>query len=133
MARPVHELLADVRPHERAPADRPFVYVSMIETLDGHAAVDGRSHGLGAAADLEMLLELRTLADAVLIGSGTLRAEGYDTLVRVPERRARRAAAGQPETPVAVLLSRSLDLPWDAGLFAAADQPILVYSGPGEA
>ena len=53
-----------------------------------------------------MLLELRTLADAVLIGSGTLRAEGYDTLVRAPERRARRVAAGQPETPVAVLLSR---------------------------
>ena len=31
--------------------------------------------------------------------------------------------------PVAVLLSRSLDLPWDAGLFAAAGQPVLVYTG----
>ena len=27
-----------------------------------------------------------------------------------------------------MLLSRSLDLPWDAGLFAAADQPVLVYT-----
>jgi riboflavin biosynthesis pyrimidine reductase len=76
-----------------------------------------------------MLLELRTLADGVLIGSGTLRAEGYDTLVRAPERCARRVAAGQPRTPVAVLLSRSLDLPWEAGLFAAADQPVLIYTG----
>ncbi len=28
-----------------------------------------------------------------------------------------------------MLLSRSLDLPWDAGLFAAPDQPVLVYTG----
>jgi riboflavin biosynthesis pyrimidine reductase len=130
---PVAELLAPLRPRERAHAARPFTYVNMVATADGRAALDGHTSTLGDEADLEMLLELRTLADAVLIGSGTLRAEGYDTLVRVPERRARRAAAGQAETPVAVLLSRSLDLPWDAGLFAAADQPILVYSGPGEA
>jgi riboflavin-specific deaminase-like protein len=129
MARPVHELLADVRPRERAPADRPFVYVSMIETLDGHAAIDGRSHGLGEAADLEMLLELRALADAVLIGTGTLRAEGYDQLVRSDERRARRRAAGLAESPVAVLFSRRFDIPWETGLFAAREQPVLVYTG----
>ena len=46
-----------------------------------------------------------------------------------PERVARRGAAGLARTPVAVLISRSLDLPWDAGLFAAADQPVLVYTG----
>jgi riboflavin biosynthesis pyrimidine reductase len=28
-----------------------------------------------------------------------------------------------------VVISRSLDLPWDAGLFAAAGQPVLVYTG----
>jgi riboflavin biosynthesis pyrimidine reductase len=102
----------------------------MIATVDGRAALDGRTAALGDAADLELLLELRTVADAVLIGSGTLRAEGYDTLVRSPERRARRAAAGRPDTPLAVVLSRSLELPWDAGLFAAADQPVLIYTGP---
>jgi riboflavin biosynthesis pyrimidine reductase len=127
--RPLPELLAEVRPRERAPADRPFVYVNMIETLDGHAAIDGRSAGLGDAADLEMLLELRALADAVLIGTGTVRAEGYAQLVRSPERRARRVAAGLPEDPPAVLISRRFDIPWEAGLFAAAEQPVLVYTG----
>jgi riboflavin biosynthesis pyrimidine reductase len=116
-------------PHDRAPDDRPFVYVNMIETLDGHAAIDGRSAGLGDAADLEMLLELRALADAVLIGTGTVRAEGYAQLVRSPERRARRVAAGLPEDPPAVLISRRFDIPWEAGLFAAAEQPVLVYTG----
>jgi riboflavin-specific deaminase-like protein len=129
--RPVHEILAEVRPHERAPADRPFVYVNMIETLDGRSAIEGRSAGIGDEADLEMLLELRALADAVLIGTGTLRAEGYDRLVRSEERRARRRAAGLPEDPLAVVLSRRFDVPWEAGLFQAPEQPVLVYTGTG--
>ena len=29
---------------------------------------------------------------------------------------------------MAVLLSRSLELPWDAGLFQAPDQPVIVYT-----
>jgi len=122
------ELLAEVRPRERAPADRPFVFVNMVSTLDGRAQVRGRTRELGDEADLEMLLELRTLADAVLIGTGTLRAEGYARLVGSEDRRARREAAGLAADPTAVLLSRGLDLPWDAGLFAAPEQPVLVYT-----
>ena len=59
-----HELLAEVRPRERAPADRPFVFVNFVSTLDGRAASRGATGELGAEADLEMLLELRVLADA---------------------------------------------------------------------
>jgi riboflavin biosynthesis pyrimidine reductase len=128
-AQPAAELLAEVRPRERAGADRPFTYVSMIASVDGRASVDGSSGALGDDADLAVLLELRTLADAVLIGTGTLRAEGYDRLVRDPERRARRRAAGAAEDPLAVLITRRFDVPWDTGLFAAAEQPVLVYTG----
>jgi riboflavin-specific deaminase-like protein len=127
--RPIHELLADVRPRERAPDDRPFVYVAMISTVDGRAAADGRSAALGDEADLEMLLELRTLADAVLIGTGTLRAEGYARLVRNPERRARRRAAGMTDDPLAVLITRGFEIPWEAGLFQAPEQPVLICTG----
>ena len=124
-----HELLAAVRPRERAGVERPFVFVNMVSSLDGRAAIDDSTNALGEDADLEMLLELRALADAVLIGAGTLRAEGYDRLLRREARRARRTAAGLAPDPLAVLLSRGLDLPWDAGLFAAPDQPVLVYTG----
>jgi riboflavin biosynthesis pyrimidine reductase len=116
-------------PRDRAPADRPFVYVNMIATVDGRAALDGRSAGLGDEHDLALLLELRTLADAVLIGTGTVRAEGYARLVRSEERRARRRAGGLAEDPLAVLLSRRLDVPWEAGLFQAPEQPVLIYTG----
>ena len=128
-ARPAHELLAAVRPRERASADRPFVFVNMVATADGRAALDGSTRQLGGKADTELLLELRAIADAVLIGTGTLRAEGYDRLVRSKERRARRLAAGLAEDPVAVLLSRRFDIPWEAGLFQAPEQPVLIYTG----
>ena len=118
----------DSRPQDRAPADRPFVFVNMISTVDGRAALDGRSATLGGDADLQLLLDLRTRADAVLIGTGTLRAEGYDRLVRSPERRRRRVAAGLAADPLAVILARRFDVPWEAGLFQARDQPCLVYT-----
>jgi riboflavin biosynthesis pyrimidine reductase len=129
----IRDLVADLRPRERARDARPFAYVNMVTTVDGRATVEGRSAALGDAADLAMLLELRTLADAVLIGPGTLRAEGYGRLLRDPQRHARRRAVGQDEDPIAVVISRGFELPWDAGLFAAADQPVLVYTGaPGD-
>jgi riboflavin-specific deaminase-like protein len=128
-ALPPHALLAEVRPAERAPADRPFVYANMVTTVDGRAAVGGSSRLLGSPADTLMLTELRAMADAVLIGTGTVRAEGYARLVGHPDRIARRREAGKADTPTAVLLSRSLDVPWEAGLFAAADQPVIVYTG----
>ena len=103
----------------RAGDTRPYVFFNFVTTLDGRGALDGSTRPLGGAADLEMLLALRTAADAVLIGPGTIRAEGYGRLVG-PDRR--------PEPPPAVLISRRFDLPWEAGLFAAADQPVLIYT-----
>src|SRR3954451_20297775 len=98
---------------------RPHVFFNFVTTLDGRAALDGTTRPLGDDADLEMLLALRTAADAVLIGPGTIRAEGYGRLVG-PDRR--------PEPPPAVLISRRFNVPWEAGLFAAADQPVIVYT-----
>jgi len=123
------ELLAGLEPGARAPADRPFVFANLVGTLDGRAALAGRTRDMGTAADLELLLELRVLADAVLIGTGTVRAEGYGRLMRSRQRRAQRTAAGLAADPPAVVLARGLDVPWDAGLFAAPEQPVLVYTG----
>jgi len=121
-----HEFLAEVRPSERAPAGRPYVMVNMVATVDGRAAIGGRSGPIGGPADTRMFAELRAIADAVLIGTGTLRAERYGRLVKDPERRARRAAAGLAEDPVAVLFSRALDLPWEAPLFAEPAQRVVI-------
>jgi len=130
---PAHEALAALRPAEPPVAGRPFTYVNMVSSTDGRAGLAGRSSALGGPADLEVLLELRTLADAVLIGVGTLRAEGYDRLVRSPDRRERRRDAGLAEDPLAVVLCRRFDVPWEAGLFASPAQPVLIYTAAADA
>jgi riboflavin biosynthesis pyrimidine reductase len=98
---------------------RPHVFFNFITTLDGRAALDGTTRPLGGDADLELLLALRAAADAVLVGPGTIRAEGYGRLV-APDRR--------PAPPPLVMISRRFEVPWQAPLFAAADQPVLIYT-----
>src|SRR4051794_32537117 len=83
----------------------------MVSSLDGRATLEGTSRKLGGPQDLQMLLALRRRADALLVGPGTVRAEGYG-----------------PLPCPAVLVSRSFDLPWAAGLFAAEGQRVLVYT-----
>ena len=66
--------------------DRPWVGLCMIASLDGTTVVDGRSGGLGNATDSAVLAALRRAADVIIVGAGTVRAEGYG-----PPRQARAA------------------------------------------
>ena len=59
------------------PRGRPWVGICMISSLDGTTVVDGRSGGLGNPTDAAVLGALRRAADVVLVGAGTVRAEGY--------------------------------------------------------
>ena len=97
-----------------APEDRPWVSGIMVSSLDGRATLDGTSRALGGPQDLQMLLALRRRADALIVGPGTVAAEGYG-----------------PLPCPAVLVSRSFELPWEAGLFAAPGQRVLVYTRAG--
>lgn len=70
----VDELYGIARPR---PTGRPWVGICMIASLDGTTVVDGRSGALGNAEDTAVLGALRRAADVVLVGAGTVRAEGY--------------------------------------------------------
>lgn len=109
-------------------ADRPYVAVNFAVTLDGRAAIEGRSGPIGSKADTEMLQMLRTRADAVMIGAGTLRAERYGRIVSDPALRARRERNGLPQDPLAVIVSGRLDLPWDAPLFTDGGGRVLIFT-----
>lgn len=82
----------------------------MIASVDGRAAVAGRSVALGHPSDRELLRELRTASDAILVGTRTLAAERYANLLD-PDQREHRRAAGLPEHPVVATISRKLALP----------------------
>ncbi|MDX6379365.1 MAG: hypothetical protein QOI57_389, partial [Rubrobacteraceae bacterium] len=47
----------------------------MITSVDGKAAVGGKAGSIGSPTDRTVMRTLRSHADAVMIGAGTLRAE----------------------------------------------------------
>jgi 5-amino-6-(5-phosphoribosylamino)uracil reductase len=49
----------------------------MVASLDGSTVVDGRSAGLSSSNDSGVLLQLRSVADLIVVGAGTARGEGY--------------------------------------------------------
>jgi len=106
---------------------RPRVVVAMIASADGRIAVEGRSVGLGHPADRALLRELRTAADAILVGSATLRAERYANLLDDEQRAQRAASALEPE-PIVATISRRLDLPGDVPLLAEPTARVQVYT-----
>jgi len=56
----------------------PWLRLNFVSTVDGAAqGPDGRSGGINNAPDKAVFDTLRGLADAVLVGAGTARAEGY--------------------------------------------------------
>ena len=100
----------------------------MLTTLDGAiAGADGLSGSISSATDRLIFSEVRRLADAVLVGAGTIRAERYNPLKAKPEYQEARAAAGLQPASVVVIVSRTLDLPWQDPLFhESSQQPIVL-------
>jgi riboflavin biosynthesis pyrimidine reductase len=78
----VEEQLDSYRPREGAREDRPFVAMNFVATVDGRATLEGRSGPIGSDTDTAMLVALRRRFDAVMIGHGTKRVEGYDEIGR---------------------------------------------------
>jgi len=103
---------------EVGPGGRPWVRGNMVESVDGAAALDGRSSGLSGEADRQVFRVLRSQADVVMAGSGTVRDEHYrpaQTSAMVPGLRAGRSA-----TPPIAVITGSLDLDLSAGLYTDA-------------
>src|SRR5215210_2251502 len=90
----VLDQLATFRPFDSAPGERPCTFTNFVLTVDGKATIDGRSGPIGSDTDTEMLVGLRTRADAVMIGSGTMRAENYGRVVADPAKRELRESNG---------------------------------------
>ncbi len=105
----------------------PHLRVNMVSSIDGAAAVEGRVGVLSGTADGLLLHELRSLCDVLLVGAGTIRAEGYGPLELTDEQQRRRVEAGQAAVPRLAVLTRSLALDLTAPVFAEATaRPLLI-------
>lgn len=103
------------------------VRMNFVTSIDGAATIDGRSGGLGDEDDQAIMGVLRVLADVLVVGAGTVRAEGYGG-VRVSDAdAARRRDEGMAEQPAVAVVSRALDLDPAHPFFAdAVTRPIII-------
>ena len=95
-----------------------WLRANFVASADGAAYIDGLSGGLSSADDKRVFGILRVLADVILVGAGTARAEEYK-----PARRRDSLAAlreGRPAAPPIALVTRTLGLNLSSPLFAEA-------------
>ncbi|MGW6279437.1 pyrimidine reductase family protein [Kribbella sp. NPDC055071] len=111
-------------------ADRsvPRLRANFVTSLDGAVTLEGLSGGLSSKDDQNMLGRLRMLSDVVLVGAGTLRAEGYGGLRLGAKRRTWRAEQGLAENPTLAVVSARLELAADSPVFTEAPARAMVIT-----
>jgi riboflavin biosynthesis pyrimidine reductase len=125
----VWERLTAARPLFGAPpADRPLVCLNMVTSVDGATTIDGRVGILTGPVDQALLYRLRAEADAVLVGAGTVRAEGYGALLPADQRRRRAEERGAAEPLLCVVTSLPA-LPDDAPALGPSPSPLVFLTG----
>ena len=123
----VSALLQAMELGARAGPERPYVAANFISSVDGRASFQGRSGGLGDSADHYLFHVLREQVDAVLAGTRTLRIERYGRIIRDPDARRRREQQGRDAEPLAVVVTRTGEVPTDIPLFAEPDARIALF------
>jgi riboflavin-specific deaminase-like protein len=108
--------------------DRPWVALGMVSSIDGAATVGGETAALGGPADHHAFRALRGACDAILVGAGTVRIEGYGPAAGTPARRRDREDRGLAPAPRLVIVSGSLDLDPRARAFSDPAHPPLVVT-----
>ncbi|MEU1804861.1 pyrimidine reductase family protein [Streptomyces sp. NPDC019937] len=123
--------LADAYAYPERPqsASGAYLRANMVSSLDGAAHHDGRSKPLSSETDMRIFGMLRGLADAVVVGAGTVRKEGYRPARAREAFSTRRAALGQPPAPAIAVVSASLELDFSLPLFTEPLVPTVVITG----
>jgi riboflavin biosynthesis pyrimidine reductase len=137
--------LRQLHPQVRDPADlpaayarldradgRPCVRVNMIASVDGATTVQGLSGALGGPGDRAVFAVVRSLADVVLVGAGTVRSERYGPVRLDDDARRRRAELGLAPVPPIAVVTASANLDWDTPFFTeAVARPLVVTARRG--
>lgn len=117
---PLEEVYADLQLGDaRGGPGRPTVTLGMVASVDGAVTWDGTSGRLGGDGDRQAFRRSRDAADAILVGAGTVRAEGYGPPRAPRQRAAARIARGAAPGPQLVVVTARADLDPAARLFTA--------------
>jgi len=106
----------------------------MVASVDGAVTVDGRSGGLSGPGDKVIFFALRSIADVILVGAGTARAENYGPPRITDDQRDARVARGQEPAPTIAVVSGRLHLDPAARLFVdSPTRPIILTTEHADA
>jgi riboflavin biosynthesis pyrimidine reductase len=104
------------------------VRVNFVASIDGAATDHGLSGGLSGKADKRVFDILRRLCDVVLVGAGTVRAEGYGAMRLNQASVQLRRANGLADHPVFAIVSGTLGLDPESPVFTKAPVRALVVT-----
>lgn len=109
-------------------AQRPFVRFNFVSSIDGSSQADGLSGALGSPGDRRVFALLRRLADVILVGAGTVRAEGYEGQLLSEQDIAWRTAQGMSPQPILALVSHGMNIESTAPVFTQSPVPIVLFT-----
>ena len=111
------------------PEPRPRVEVNFAQTWDAKISTRTLSPSdFSSPIDKRRLLQIRSRADAVLVGVRTAAADRMTLGLPDPDLRAQRLQRGQPELPLRILASNSGQIPEDLPVLKAPGAPLHVFS-----
>ncbi|WP_158016302.1 pyrimidine reductase family protein [Mycobacterium basiliense] len=105
-----------------------WLRANFISSIDGGATADGTSGGLAGPGDRAVFVMLRSLADVIVVGAGTVRIEGYSGAQLGAAERRQRQARGQNEIPQLAIVTKSGRLSRDMPAFTRTEVPPLVLT-----
>ncbi|MCZ3386747.1 MAG: pyrimidine reductase family protein [Actinomycetia bacterium] len=99
---------------------------NMVASIDGAISLDGRSKPISGESDWFLFGLQRALADVIVVGAGTARAEGYGPGRTRPEFAHLRNAAGQPSAPTLAIVTASGKLDPAANCFTGTARTTVI-------
>ncbi len=106
----------------------PYVRANFVTSIDGAVTVDGSSTGLGTPADRKVFGLLRELADVILVGAGTVRAEDYGGARTNEARRTWRSENGLAAVPPVAVVTGTADIDPSSRLLTDTSVPALILT-----
>jgi len=128
-ARSVEEEVLTIPLPGRAPKLRPYVLANFALTADARISTRKRTPSLfSSKLDKRRLTAIRAVADAILVGHGTVKADNMSMGLPNEKLRAERLARGQREYPLRVIVSNSGRIRADLKVFQNDFAPIVIFS-----
>lgn len=110
-------------------ARRPQISINMAMSADGKISTYRReTFSLGSAEDRYFMDLLRARADAVVVGAGTLKLDGWAMRIRHADIQRARIEKGRGPNPLNVVLSTALNLPSKREFFTHPDTEKLIIT-----